>query len=166
MTPRLIAALACVASLGAAHLAAAQGAPAAATTRPELNAPLPSAPLDVIAFRRANYKWMGETFDAMKKAVADGSDVAPFAPKAADIAVWARRIPTVFPDGTQTGGETKAQPAIWTNHAVFEQRADALATNADKLATIAATGDKAAFAAQYQTTGAACGACHREFRAR
>ena len=55
---------------------------------------------------------------------------------------------------------------MWSNHAVFEQRAAGLATEAAKLSTVAASGDKAAFADQYKVTGAACGACHRDFRAR
>ena len=141
-------------------------APTLATTRPEINAPLPGTPEEIIAFRRSNYKWMGDTFGDMKKAVDAGADVTPFAPKAADIAAWARRIPTVFPVGTETGHDTKALPTVWSDHAVFEQRAADLATEAGKLSTVAATGDKAAFADQYKATGAACGACHRNFRAR
>lgn len=153
---------------GIAGLAWAQApaAPAQATTRPEINAPLPGTPDEIIAFRKANYKWMGDTFEDMKKAIAAGADVAPFAPKAADMVAWAHRVPTVFPVGTETGHDTKALPAVWSDHPVFETRAAALATEAAKLSTVAATGDKAAFADQYKTTGAACGACHREFRAR
>ena len=150
---------------GMVGLAQAQ-TPTQATTRPEINAPLPGTPDEIIAFRRSNYKWMGDTFEDMKKAVAASADMAPFAPKAADIAVWAHRIPTVFPAGTETGHDTKALPAVWSDHAVFEQRAADLATEAAKLSTVAATGDKAAFADQYKVTGAACGACHRNFRAR
>ncbi len=153
------------AAVGMAGLALAQ-APTQATTRPEINAPLPGTPDEIVAFRRSNYKWMGDTFEEMKKAVASGADVAPFAPKAADMVAWAHRIPTVFPAGTETAHETKALPAVWSDHAVFEQRATDLATEAAKLSTVAATGDKAAFADQYKVTGAACGACHRNFRAR
>lgn len=141
-------------------------APAQATTRPEINAPLPTVPDEIIAFRQANFKWMGETFADMKKAIESDADVTPFAPKAADIAVWAHRIPTVFPVGTETGHNTKAEPAIWSNHAVFEERAAAMGLQAVKLASVAASGDKAAFADQYKVTGAACSACHRQFRAR
>jgi len=151
---------------GVAGLARAQPA----TTRPEINAPLPGTPEEIIAFRQANYKWMGDTFGDMKKVIDAGGDVAPLAAKAADMAAWARRIPGMFPVGTETGGPaghpTKALPAIWTSKSTFDERSVALATQSAKLSTVAATGDKAAFAEQYKAVGATCGACHRDYRAR
>jgi len=82
-------------------------APTQATTRPEINAPMPATPDEIIAFRRSNYKWMGDTFEEMKKAIASSADVTPFAPKAADMVAWAHRIPAVFPAGTETGRDNQ-----------------------------------------------------------
>ena len=155
---------ACLAT-GAAGLAVAQTAPAAGAI-PDMNAPLPTAPDDIVAFRQARYKWMGDAFGNMKKVIDAGGDVAPLAADAAAISAWGHRIPTVFPVGTETAHNTKALPAVWSDRATFTQRAAALETEAGKLSTVAAGGDKAAFAAQYQTTGGACGACHRQFRGR
>ena len=165
---RIASGLACAAFLvaGAAALALADDN---SPVDGNMMEPLPSKPEDVIIFRQGHYKWMGDNFYGdMKKAAAPGygGDVKQFAPIVANMAVWVRRIPTVFPKGTETGHETKALPVIWSNPTGFEQRATADAGELDKLSTAAASGDVAAFAAQYQATGMACGACHREFRAR
>ena len=127
--------------------------------------PAPS-PDDIIAARKAGYKHIGDLFGGMKKGIDAGADVTPFAPQAKEISDWAHKVPTLFPPGTETGHETHALPAIWQNKPDFESKAANLATEADKLSTVAATGDKAAFEAQWKTTGGACGACHREYRAR
>jgi cytochrome c556 len=137
-----------------------------ATAQTPTTAPTPTTPAEIIAFRKAGYKHIGDLFGGMKKGIDAGADVAPFAPQAKDIADWARKVPTLFPPGTETGGETHALPAIWQNKPDFEAKAGDLAAAADKLSTVAATGDKAAFEAQWKATGAACGACHREYRAR
>jgi cytochrome c556 len=125
-----------------------------------------AATTDVIAERKAGYKHIGEVFKAMKGAVESGGDVAPFAAGAGEIAAWAKRIPTLFPPGTETGGETHALPAVWSQRAEFDALAGKLATEAAKLQTVAASGDKAAFAAQFKATGAVCGECHHTFRAK
>ena len=165
---RIVVGFACIACLvaGSATVAAADDD---SPVDGNMTEPLPTKPEDVIIFRQSHYKWMGDQFyKGMKAAAAPGydGDVKQFAPVAANMAVWVRRIPTVFPKGTETGHETKALPAIWSNPTGFEARATADAAELDKLSTVAASGDKAAFAAQYQATGNACGACHREFRAR
>jgi cytochrome c556 len=126
----------------------------------------PTTPTEIIAARKAGYKHVGDLFGGMKKGIDAGADVAPFAPQAKEIADWARKVPSLFPPGTETGGETHALPAIWTNKADFDAKAGDLATAADKLSVVAASGDKAAFEAQWKATGGTCGACHREYRAR
>ncbi len=121
----------------------------------------------IIRERKAGYKHIGEIFGGMKKQGIDvGADVTQFAGGAQEIAAWGRKLVTLFPDGTQTGEDTHALPAIWTDRATFEKYAADLVTNADKLAAIAASGDKAAFADQWKATGGSCGACHRTFRAK
>ena len=126
----------------------------------------PSSPADIIAARKAGYKHIGDLFGDMKKGIDAKADVQPFAPQATEIADWAKKVPSMFPPGTETGGETHALPAIWANKPDFDTKAAALQAAAEKLSTVAATGDKAAFEAQWKVTGGACGACHREYRAR
>ena len=125
-----------------------------------------STPDEVIAERRAGYKHMGEVFKAMKEGVQSGADVTQFATGAGDIVAWATKIPTMFPPGTETGGGTHALPPVWTDRPGFERLAGQLRTEAGKLQAVAATGDKAAFVAQFKATGAVCGECHRTYRAK
>ena len=82
------------------------------------------------------------------------------------LAAWGRVIPGMFPDGTQAGHDTHALPAVWTDRAGFEKAAETFWTQADKLAVLAEANDKAGFAAQYTATTQACGACHRNYRAK
>jgi cytochrome c556 len=123
-----------------------------------------ATPAQIIAERRAGYKHMGENFKAMKDAIDAGAPVVPLASKAAEIVDWARRIPTMFPPGTETGGGTHAKPAIWSNRADFDKRAEALEDAARKLEQAAQSGDKEAFAAQWKATAKVCGGCHETYR--
>jgi cytochrome c556 len=125
-----------------------------------------ATPDEVIAERRAGYKHMGEVFKAMKAGVDGGADVTQFAAGAGDVVAWATKIPTMFPPGTETGGGTHALPAVWSDRPGFDKLAGELKVEAGKLQQVAATGDKAAFAAQFKETGGVCGQCHRNYRAK
>lgn len=125
-----------------------------------------ATPEEIIADRRAHYKHMGEVFKAMKEGIDSGADVKQFATGASYIVDWAGQIPTAFPPGTETGGGTHALPPIWSDRAGFDKLAGELKVQAEKLQQVAATGDKAAFAAQFKATGAVCGECHRTYRAK
>ena len=125
-----------------------------------------ATPDEVIAQRRAGYKHIGEVFKAMKDAVDGSADVTPLAAGAGDIVDWSKKIPTMFPPGTETGGGTHALPTVWSERPGFEELAGKLTAEATKLQTAAASGDKAAFAAQFKATGAVCGQCHRTYRAK
>ncbi len=127
---------------------------------------LAATPDDIIAERRAGYKHVGDVFKTMKDAVASDADVTPLAAGAGEIADWAKRVPTLFPPGTETGGGTHALPPVWSDRPGFDKLAGDLATQAAKLQQVAATGDKAAFAAQFKATGAVCGECHHTYRAK
>ena len=125
-----------------------------------------ASPQDAIRQRRAAYKLSGRIFKAMKEAVEAGKDVRPFADDARFLVSWSRKIPEMFPPGSDTGAETKALPKIWQDKKTFDERAAAYTAEAEKLAALAEAGDKAGFARQFQATGKACGACHKVFRAR
>ena len=125
-----------------------------------------ATPDEVIAERRAGYKHIGEVAKAMKAGVESGADVTQFAAGAGDIAAWAEKIPTMFPPGTETGGGTHALPPVWSDRPGFDKLAGQLHAEATKLQAVAATGDKAAFLAQFKATGAVCGECHHTYRAK
>ena len=125
---------------------------------------LAATPAQIIADRRAGYKHMGENFKAMKEAIDAGADVQPLAAKAAEIIAWSKRIPTMFPPGTETGGGTHARPAVWSDRAGFEKHAAELQQAAEQLQQAAQSGNKAAFAAQWKATAKVCGGCHETYR--
>lgn len=121
---------------------------------------------DVIAQRRAGLKRMGGHMEAIKPVAEAKGDVKAMEPRIDDMIVWFRGMPAVFPAGSGTG-DTKAQPAIWTDFAGFEKANQALLGQLAVLKTAAAAGDSAGFAAAYAQTGPQfCGGCHRPYRAR
>jgi cytochrome c556 len=123
-------------------------------------------PAEIIAARQAGFKRTGDNAGEIKKALDGGLDLAPLAARAQDIADWSRKVPAMFPPGSDTGAKTAALPAIWTDRAGFETAAANLGVQADKLVQVIKAGDKAAVATQFGATSASCGACHRNFRAR
>jgi cytochrome c556 len=66
----------------------------------------------------------------------------------------------MFPDSTRTVTPTRARPELFANRADFEAKAAAYAAAASRLADVAQTNDRAAFAAQFDATRQACSACH------
>ena len=139
---------------GAAGLAWAQGAAV----------PVPAD--TIIAARQAGFDLQAGTVGGMKAAIDAGTDVKGLRDGAKGLAAWGHVIPGLFPDGTQAGHDTHALPAVWTDRAGFEKAAENFWTQAEKLAVLAEANDKAGFAAQYTATTQACGACHRNYRAK
>ena len=136
------------------------GAGALAQTVPALT------PAAMIAARQAGYDLLAANMDGLKTAVDSSADVKPLVDRVKAVQRWAQTIPMLFPEGTQTGGNTKAKSEIWSDRGGFETAAANFATQAGKLLEAAEAGDKDAFKAQYAATGQACGACHRPYRAR
>ncbi len=122
--------------------------------------------LDPIAVRQAGFSLQNGDFAYIRAVVAAKGDVKPLEVPARAIAKWAAVIPTLFPKGTETGGETKALPAIWSDPAGFQKIAVALGEAANKLATDAKAGDADLVAADTKALGGECGACHKSYRAK
>ena len=76
-----------------------------------------------------------------------------------DMAVF----PTLFPEGSDKGGNTQASPAIWQNMEDFKARAAKLAADA-KVAEAAAPNGLDAFKAAAGVIGQDCGGCHELYR--
>ena len=70
---------------------------------------------------------------------------------------------TLFPKGSETGGDTEAKPDIWDNKAEFESRAKDLEAATAKAAA-AAAGGLDAFKVAFGDVGKACKSCHEKFR--
>lgn len=145
-------------AIGLGGMAYAQTAPAGPAV------PLPAD--TVIAARQAGYDLQAGVAAAMKTVIESGGDVKGLEDGAKGMSSWGHVIPTLFPDGTQTGHNTKARPEVWSDRAGFDKAAEKFWTEADKLAPLAASNDKAGFATQYTATTQACGACHRAYRVR
>jgi len=60
--------------------------------------------------------------------------------------------------------KTDAKQEIWKEWSKFEEKAKALETEANKLATMASSADMSGVPAQVKAVGEACGGCHKDFR--
>lgn len=123
---------------------------------------------DVIATRQAGYKATIANVGVVKKALDAGGDLTAVASNAQGVADWGHKIPTMFPPGSgqEAGVKTAALPEIWANKADFEKLAGNLAAEATKLTAALKANDKAAATTAFAATGAACGACHKTYRAK
>jgi cytochrome c556 len=70
---------------------------------------------------------------------------------------------TLFPKGSETGGETAAKPEIWDNKAEFESIAKDLQSATAKAAA-AAAGGLDAFKVAFGGVVKNCKSCHKKFR--
>jgi len=143
--------------LAVASLCAVAGTSIAAT-------PVTMQPESVIGARQAAYAFMAGNFGEMKAAIAAGKSPKDFADTAQDMAEWAALIPAMFPPGTETGNDTKAKPAVFSDPKGFAHAAGVFEVAAKDLAAAAKADDKIAFAAAFKTTAKACGACHKSYR--
>jgi cytochrome c556 len=76
----------------------------------------------------------------------------------------AKTLPTLFPDSSKTGGDTKALPIIWEKKAEFNAIFAKMDT--DATAAQASIKDEASFKAEIGKVLGNCGACHNTFRAK
>ncbi|WP_295635747.1 cytochrome c [Novosphingobium sp.] len=133
-----------------------------------------AAPADVpgadaaIAARQTGFKKMGGAMKALKLELQNPVPAASvMIESATTIAEAAAGQGKLFPAGSGISAtlKTAALPAIWTDRATFDTQMATLVTESARLAVAAKAGDVAAIKAQQASTGAACGACHRQFRA-
>jgi cytochrome c556 len=120
----------------------------------------------LIAGRQAGMDLQSAVLGDIKRAVEAKADVKVFKPNADAIVAFGKAIPGFYMVGTETGHDTKALPAIWSDRAGFEKLAANLVAAGEKMSLAAAAEDKAAFAEAFSAAGQTCGACHRGFRAR
>jgi cytochrome c556 len=76
----------------------------------------------------------------------------------------AKRIPSLFPEGSMTE-KSKAKPEIWQKKAEFDAAAKRMQTEAEKLRDTARTGNAQATNDMLKDFGrTTCGSCHTPFR--
>ena len=123
-------------------------------------------PENQIKYRRAAYTLMNLNFGSL---AAMAEDKKPFnkeeATRNADFVALLSTVPrNYFGEGTDK--DTKAKPEIWTHRADFDAKMDKMVSEAGKLPAAVRGGDGAAFKKQVGDVGAACKACHDEYKAK
>lgn len=81
----------------------------------------------------------------------------------ATISANAKAFPTLFPEGSETGGDTEASPKIWQDSAGFQELAAKLASTAEAAGNAADDGLDA-FKPAFGAMAANCKACHEDYR--
>jgi cytochrome c556 len=81
----------------------------------------------------------------------------------ATIAANAEIFPTLFPAGTETGGDTEASPKIWEAKSDFDALSAKLASTAEAAGNAADDGLDA-FKPAFGAMAANCKACHQDYR--
>lgn len=122
-----------------------------------------------IKARQDAMKQNGKNFKAIQGFVKYGrGSAADVAMHASSIAMEAKKIPSFFPKGSGRGDfsdkQTRALPAIWKDWKGFEKASANLGAAAEKLATVAKSGDKDAIGKQAAAMGKTCGGCHKAYR--
>jgi cytochrome c556 len=62
------------------------------------------------------------------------------------------------------GEKSRALPAVWSDKGKFDELAQRLQTETQKLGTVARAKDEAGVKQQFAAVGKVCGACHESFR--
>lgn len=75
----------------------------------------------------------------------------------------AGRYGSLFPEGSETGGDTEAKDTIWSDRAGFEAEV-AKFESATAAAIAAAPQDLESFRAVFGPVGQSCGSCHEGYR--
>lgn len=123
-------------------------------------------PEDQVKQRRSAYAVIGYNFGSLG---AMAQDKKPYNKEeatrnAALVAALADYPRQFFGDGTDKVGDTKAKPEIWQKRADFDAKMDKMITAAKALPQ--AAGDPAALKKAVADAGAACKACHDDYRAK
>ncbi|HTP74777.1 MAG TPA: cytochrome c [Burkholderiaceae bacterium] len=124
-------------------------------------------PEDAIKYRQSALTVMANHFGRVG-AMAQGR--VPFDAKAAAdnaaVVVMMSKLPWVaFGEGTDKGLPTRAKPEIWKDAATFKDRQTKMMAEAEKFEATVKTGNLDNIKAAVGALGAACKACHDDFRA-
>jgi len=124
-------------------------------------------PGEIIKYRQNVMKSNGEhasAVEAILKGKVEFKD--HLAGHARALETFTRNIPALFPPGSDTGAETRAQEAIWSKRADFEKHAKDNEAKAAAFAKAVASKDDAQIQAAWKELDESCNACHKDFRKR
>ena len=121
-----------------------------------------TANANIIADRKAGFKSNADSMKAIAAAIGSG-DYQTVISRAEGIAGWASKIPSYFPEGSDSG-DTKARAEIWFEFDAFKAKAKANETAAQTLVAAAKSGDQGALMAGLKNLGASCKSCHSSFK--
>jgi cytochrome c556 len=134
---------------------------------PQQNTPGVSGP-DAIAARQASLDMSSITFHSIGDAMKAGREAKTQAYPAAALSKWAKALPRMFPPSTgedETSAFSQALPAIWRDHAGFDQAAANYVDATARLAALAAANDTPGFIKQLDEVNRACASCHSRYKA-
>ena len=121
-----------------------------------------------IKYRKAAYTLMNLNFGSLE---AMAENKKPFnkdeATRNADFVAMLATVPKgYFGEGSDkdTVKDTRAKPEIWSKRADFDAKMDKMVSEAGKLPAVVKAGDMATFRKQVDDVGAACKACHDDYR--
>ena len=118
---------------------------------------------DVVADRQRLMKLQGASW-ADIQAKAKAGNIEGIAVNAETMAMNAREIPKLFPEGSMTA-DSKAKPEIWQKWSEFEADAKNFQMMSEKLRDAARSKNAAATEAMMKDFGReSCGTCHTPFR--
>lgn len=120
---------------------------------------------DAIKDRQDKMKIVGKSMGIVGKMAKGQADFDGAAALAAFVAMKnaAQGYETLFPDGTETAGNTEAAPAIFTDRAGFEVKVANFEASLVKV-TATAPASVEALGAMVGEVGQNCGACHKAYR--
>ena len=122
-------------------------------------------PSDAIEYRQAAFSMISVQIGDMG-AMLKGKvpfDAEQFKKRANNAAALSKMPWEAFYEGTDKG-DTAALAAVWAENATFVEKANAFATNADKLALAAQSGDKAVIGKAFGAWAKGCKDCHKQFK--
>lgn len=117
--------------------------------------------------RHGHFHEIGDAFkDVGEELKGPSPSVAQLRVDAATLAALAPQLQTWFPAGSgpQDKVHTDALAAVWTKPAEFQHAAERFTAAATSFDSAAKAGDVAGMKAAAQGLGAACKACHEQFR--
>jgi cytochrome c556 len=122
----------------------------------------------VIKDRQALMKEQASDMGAVKGYLDGKADQAKATSAATDLTQTMKKIPDVFPPGTEgpdPEGKFAPKPAVWSDPKGFLAARDAAAGKVPALVAAVKGGDKATIQAAFADLGKdGCGACHGKFR--
>src|SRR5229473_7445561 len=122
----------------------------------------------VIKDRQSLMKQQGGDLGAIKAYLDDKGDLAKAASAAADLTQTMKKIPEVFPPGTEgpnPEGKWAPKPEVWSDSKGFLAARDNAAEKAEALLVAVKGGDKAKIQEAFNDAGKnGCGGCHGKFR--